>query len=175
MQVLQGAYDVSFDSLAKGSADSVPIGNGDIGANVWVAADGVYLYASKTDAWDENGRLVKLGKVKLAFSPNPFVSGSFRQTLRLADACIVIEAGDGFRLEIWADANHPAIRFRSRADAPMTVQASIEPWRSEARELPPEESHFAIGPRSPKECSARAPRSHRLPPKDHQWCPGSQR
>ena len=61
----------------------MPIGNGEIGANVWVEENGDLLfYLSKTDAWSENGRLLKLGKVRVALAPNPLQQGgTFRQTL----------------------------------------------------------------------------------------------
>lgn len=37
----------------------MPLGNGDIGLNVWVEDGGDLLfYLSKTDAWDENARLI---------------------------------------------------------------------------------------------------------------------
>ena len=41
----------------------MPLGNGDIGLNAWAHADGsIHLLISKTDAWDDNSRLVKVGE-----------------------------------------------------------------------------------------------------------------
>jgi hypothetical protein len=41
----------------------MPLGNGNIGANVWVNPAGeLYLLISKTDAWNENGQLLKIGE-----------------------------------------------------------------------------------------------------------------
>lgn len=61
----------------------MPLGNGDIGLNVWGEEDGDLLfYLSKTDAWDENARLLKLGRIRVSLRPNPFRAGlPFRQTL----------------------------------------------------------------------------------------------
>jgi len=53
----------------------MPIGNGDIGLNLWVEAGGALVfYISKTDAWNENGSLLKLGRVRVQLSPNPFTT-----------------------------------------------------------------------------------------------------
>jgi hypothetical protein len=55
-------YNVVWDRPGSNSKGSMPIGNGDIGLNVWAEADtgSVCFYISKTDSWDENGRLLKL-------------------------------------------------------------------------------------------------------------------
>ncbi len=55
--------NVIWDSSSRDSWGSMPAGNGDIGANVWVNPDGeIHFYISKTDAFSENGRLLKIGK-----------------------------------------------------------------------------------------------------------------
>jgi hypothetical protein len=75
---------------------SMPLGNGDIGLNVWVEPDGdMLLYVSTTDAWSDNFRLLKLGRVRIAVTPNPFASGKpFVQRLKLSTGTIEIVAGD---------------------------------------------------------------------------------
>ena len=108
------AYDVIWTTPSKDSADSMPIGNGDIGLNVWVEEDGdLCFYIGKTDSWDENGRLLKLGRIRVKLSPNPFSKGlPFEQTLKLREGEIAIAAGaknSRVTLRIWVDANHPAI------------------------------------------------------------------
>ena len=70
------AYNVVWDSPSKDSSGSMPIGNGDVGLNVWVEESGdLVFYIGKTDAWSETVRLLKLGRVRVRLSPNPFVSG----------------------------------------------------------------------------------------------------
>ena len=57
-------YNVSWDSLGNYSADSMPLGNGDIGLNLWTEQNGdVLFYISKTDALLENASPVKLAKI----------------------------------------------------------------------------------------------------------------
>ena len=63
-------YNVVWDSPSADYNGSMPIGNGDIGANVWVEDGGDLLfYISKTDSWSENARLLKLGKVRVRLNP----------------------------------------------------------------------------------------------------------
>ena len=68
------ACNVVWDTPSKEHNGSMPIGNGDIGMNVWVDTGGnLWLLLSKTDAWSENCRLLKLGRVRVRLTPNPFV------------------------------------------------------------------------------------------------------
>ena len=85
-------YNVVWDSPSKNSYGSMPIGNGDIGLNVWVEPDrGLLFYIGKTDAWSENGRLLKLGRVRVGISPTPFGKGQpFKQTLDLAGTDVIV-------------------------------------------------------------------------------------
>jgi hypothetical protein len=80
---------------------SMPLGNGDIGCNVWVEPNKDLLFTiGKTDSWSENGRLLKLGRVRVSFSPNPFYHGDawnfrpFRQELKLRQGELEITAGE---------------------------------------------------------------------------------
>ncbi len=81
--------NVSWDTPGPGSSESMPIGNGDIGLNVWVEPNGdLDLYIGKTDAWSsevtagmdpwmkQGGILSKLGLVFVSLSPNPLGPGS---------------------------------------------------------------------------------------------------
>ena len=86
-------YDVVWDSPSEDSRGSMPLGNGDIGLNVWVEKGGDLLfYLSKTDAWSDNvyetKGLLKLGRIRVKFSLNPFAEGNaFRQVLRPSGGC----------------------------------------------------------------------------------------
>ncbi|MCU0874608.1 MAG: DUF5703 domain-containing protein, partial [Pirellulaceae bacterium] len=130
------SYNVVWESPSANYGGSLPLGNGDIGLNVWVEADGdLQFLISKTDAWDDNARLVKIGKVCVHLEPNPFAAGqSFRQTLHLRDATIVTEAGDGDRravVRVWVDANLPVIHLTADSQSPLEATAAIELWRTE--------------------------------------------
>lgn len=134
------AYNVVWTSPSKDSNGSMPIGNGDIGLNVWVEEGGDLLfYIGKTDAWDEHCRLLKLGRVRVALSPNPFAADSpFRQELRLHEGEIVIRAGRSghvAELRVWVDANHPVIHVELQSEMTVRMKATLETWRNEKRAL----------------------------------------
>lgn len=136
-------YEVSWDSRGAGSRDSMPTGNGDIGLNVWAEESGdLLVYVSKTDAWDENGRLLKLGRLRVSLTPNALLRRPFRQTLSLRRGEVAIEAGaDGerVRIAIWCDANRPAVHVEAQADRPVAIRVRLELWRTEERVIPKEE------------------------------------
>jgi len=143
-------YDVVWTSPSKNSSGSMPLGNGDIGLNAWVEEGGDLLfYISKTDAWSGNGRLLKLGRVRVKLSPNPFTKGApFEQALRLRGGEIVIRAGEGAAataIRVWVDANRPLIRVESENPRGHTVQVGLELWRTEPRQLKGQELHSAYG------------------------------
>jgi len=127
-------YNVIWDSPSSDHHGSMPLGNGDIGLNAWLTAEGdVQFFISKTDAWDDYGRLVKVGAVRVHLEPNPFAENPpFRQTLGLRDATLKVEAGDGparVGVQVWVDANHPAIHVAVESASPVEATAAIELWR----------------------------------------------
>jgi hypothetical protein len=66
-------YNIAWTTPGMNSQGSMPLGNGDIGINAWVETSGdLVFYLSKTDAWCENGQLLKLGQIRVSLSPNPF-------------------------------------------------------------------------------------------------------
>ena len=134
-------YNISWDSPGKSSSDSMPLGNGDIGLNVWTEQNGDLLfYISKTDSWGDNSRLLKVGKVRIRVEPSPLATGDeFRQTLSPKEGRIHIQYGKPGRsaeLTVWVDANNPVIHVSSESPKPVTLTVTNEPWRTERYELP---------------------------------------
>lgn len=129
-------YNVIWDSPSVGASGSMPLGNGDIGVNVWVEQNGdLLLLLGKTDAWDENASLLKLGRVRIRLTPNPFASGNtFLQTLKLRSGHIQIALGD-VTLRVWVDANLPTIRIDAQSGAEFVINAILESWRTEPRTI----------------------------------------
>ena len=123
--------EVVWDSPSADSRGSMPIGNGDIGANVWVEPSGdLLLLLSKSDAWDEVSRLSKLGLLRIKL---PSVTG-FRQELRLADGEIRITAG-GVTTRVWIDANQPVVHVEMAGAQPFTTSVAHETWRTQEKTL----------------------------------------
>jgi hypothetical protein len=129
-------YNLVWNSPSPNAAGSMPIGNGEVGLNVWVEPNGDLLfYISRTDAWSECNRLLKLGRVRIHLTPNPFATGQpFRQELKLSDGQIVISNGD-MTLRVFVDADAPVIYVSGQGKTPRTVTATFETWRNEQRVL----------------------------------------
>jgi hypothetical protein len=125
----------------------MPLGNGDIGLNVWVEQNGdLAFYISKTDAWGgeldaqkdpcmkQGGVLMKLGAIHVSVNPNPLAkSTSFKQILKLRNGEIWIQEGEGkaaVKLRVWVDANHPVIRVEAQSGSPVTVNVKLDNWRA---------------------------------------------
>jgi len=141
------SYNVQWDTPGPTSAQSMPLGNGDIGLNVWVEQNGdLAFYISKTDAWGgeldaqkdpwmkQGGVLMKLGAIHVSVSPNPLAkSASFKQILKLGGGEILVQEGEGkaaVKLRVWVDANHPVIRVEAQSGSPVTVNVTLDNWRA---------------------------------------------
>lgn len=138
------ANDVIWHSLGTNENDSMPIGNGDIALNVWTEQNGdIVLLLAKSDAWSENGQLLKLGRVRVRLTPNPFTnSPSFVQTLKLESGEIQI-ASSRTIIHIWADANHPSVHLQVESRQPLQMEASSEIWRKKKYHLDQEAMQHA--------------------------------
>jgi len=125
------ANDVTWTELGHNENDSMPIGNGDLAANIWTEQNGdLMLLVAKVDAWTELGKLVKLGRVRVQIAPNPFVGAAhFQQALRLENGSIEIKSGANVVL-VWVDANRPVIHVEATLEHPATMQATLELWRT---------------------------------------------
>src|ERR1700757_1273232 len=123
--------DVTWTTLGQNENDSMPIGNGDLAANVWTEPNGdLVLLVAKADAWTEVGKLVKLGRVRVHLTPNPFVGTSdFAQFLTLENSTVNIKSGAN-SIRVWVDANHPVLHVEASLENPATFQADLELWRT---------------------------------------------
>jgi len=133
--------DVVWTSPSVNAAGSMPIGNGEVGANVWVdAATGeLCCYLARTDAFSEACRLLKLGKVRLKLEPNPFVASKpFAQRLHLVSGCIRILGGDAdlaVELRLFVDAESDVVHVTGVSSQPLEVTVVGETWRTADKQL----------------------------------------
>ncbi len=144
------ASNVVWTSPSTNSQGSMPLGNGDIGVNVWTEnGRDLVFYLSKTDAWDENGSLLKLGKVRVCLPEDTFAaSGPFKQELRLQDGTIRIDAGTGSNattVKLWIDTSNPTVQIDIQRAAAFNANVTFEPWRTERRQLTGQELNVAYG------------------------------
>lgn len=149
-QVKLAPYNVVWNSQSSGPSGSMPIGNGDIGANVWVDSSGLLqLYISKTDAYSEIGRLLKIGKITIATTPAILNGASFTQTLDIEKGCIFITATNQLKqsitISIFADANNPAITIIGKASTGVSVNIKNALWRNKLDTLLGDEKRSAYG------------------------------
>ncbi len=136
--------DLVWTSPSKDAAGSMPIGNGVLGANVWVEPEhGLRILLSRTDTWSEANRLLKVGRLDIRFDPNPFAAGApFIQRLAFARGVLEIEAGtdaERFQLAVFVDADAPILRIVGTSRVPRTMHVVETGWRAERRLLRGEE------------------------------------
>jgi hypothetical protein len=133
------SYNVRWNVPGPTSAQSMPIGNGDIGLNVWVESNGdVGFYIGKSDALSENSwgsyGLLKVGGMHLSMTPSPLASGTtFQQVLKLRTGEIQVTEGPGtsaVTLRIWVDANHLVVRIEASGSQPRTFKVTLNNWRT---------------------------------------------
>lgn len=144
------AYNVVWNSPSKDSSGSMPVGNGDVGVNVWVEENGdIVFYLAKSDAWSENGQLMKVGRVRVRLTPNPFPAAQpFRQTLHLRTSEVVIEGGNPgsqAKISLWVEAFNPVVRVDAETQRPTEVQVIYERWRDQPRMLEGVEADSVYG------------------------------
>ena len=137
------SYNVVWDALSHDAQGSVPLGNGEIGLNAWMSLQGeLCFYIGRTDSWDDNGRLLKIGRVRIVLDPAPPVS-IVRQTLDVGTGTWHVRTGpcpDHRRdvqvdIQLWVDAHHPVIHVSIDSTIPVVATAHIELWRTEPHEL----------------------------------------
>lgn len=132
-------YNVEWKTPSNDFTGSMPIGNGDIGLNVWVEKNGDILFLiGKTDSYDENSTLLKLGRIRLKLTPNTFSSeSSFSQILDLNKSEILIKEGKDFNIRIWVDANNPVINVETSGAYEFMQEVFLETWRDSVKRMEP--------------------------------------
>jgi hypothetical protein len=136
-------YNVVWDTPSKDYNGSMPIGNGDLAANVWVEPAGdLIFYLSKSDSWTGGGpdpELVKLGRVRVKLSPPLYVNGAtFKQELDLKSGMIRIQSAIGDQqsaIQFWIDANRPVVHVDIQNSVACTAEIALESWRAEGKWL----------------------------------------
>ena len=134
-------YNVVWTTPSKHAGESMPVSGGDIGLNVWVENGQLLFYVARAGCRDENGALLKLGRVRIKLTPNPFGKDStFGQQLKLTQGCIEISgqstiANRKSTIRIWVEVHRPIVHVDIASDAPVAAEAVYESWRTETIEL----------------------------------------
>jgi alpha-L-fucosidase 2 len=121
------------------AAQSLPIGNGREGANVWVTETGaIHLLLAHNEAYSENSRLSKVGLVVIEAEHPALRTGEFSQELDAHRGILTLtaETGPRMRISIFADAHHPCLRVIIDGPEPVRLQTRVELCRPKRRIVP---------------------------------------
>ncbi len=114
----------------------MPCGGGDIGLNIWVENGDLFFYIARSGTFDENNTLLKLGRVRIKLSPNPFEGKTFQQQINLKDGNVTIKASNGkltSEILFWVDVFRPVIHVEIKNNSAVTTEANYETWRYKDR------------------------------------------
>ncbi|SMC38304.1 DUF5703 domain-containing protein [Pedobacter africanus] len=129
--------NVIWTSQSANAAASMPCGGGDVGLNVWVEHGELFLYIARSGTFDENNTLLKLGRMRLKLSPNPFdEKSSFKQELVLKDGYVKITGARGSlrtEVNVWVDVFKPVVHLDVKSNHKTIAVAGYESWRHNDR------------------------------------------
>lgn len=125
------AYNITWDHQSKDAAGSMPLSGGVLGLNVWVENNDLLFLMGSPNCMDENGMQVKLGLMRLRFSPAVF-EHHFRQELNLQRSEMVISgktaSGVPVTVKLWCSIDQPVIHIEMEAGTPVELAVSYETW-----------------------------------------------
>lgn len=136
------SYNVMWDTPSNHAGESMPVGGGDIGLNVWVEDGDILFYIARSGTFDENNQMLKLGRVRLRITPNPFKEiHHFQQVLKLYEGYIEITASDvqgkSIKVDVWVEVHQPIVHVEIHSDDLVEVEATYENWRLQEGHLAP--------------------------------------
>ncbi|UOR03551.1 DUF5703 domain-containing protein [Hymenobacter aerilatus] len=136
--------NIIWTSQSKNSGESMPCGGGDIGLNVWAENGDVLFYVARSGTFDENNSLLKLGRVRLRLTPNPFEGSAFKQTLNLQQGNVTLTGTAGkttAQVHIWVDVFKPIVHVEVSSNEKLAAEATYESWRFADRLLKAKENN----------------------------------
>lgn len=134
----QDSYNVTWTSPSSDAWESMPLsGRRGAGANVWIQDGSLWLYLAHNMAYDEDGRLMKLGALRITPSNGAFNHiASFKQKLDIYKGCISIVStsknGANISMKLWfADEN---LMIESTSRQQNTFDVRFGSWRDKTRD-----------------------------------------
>ena len=130
-----GALDhckITWTTPSKDSLDSMPLsGRMGAGANAWVQDGSIWLYLAHNGAYDEHGRLLKLGCIRLTPKDLNLGGDGFVQELDPATGTIAIEQGD-FKASLWFAGE--TLVYESTSGKPAPLEVAFGTWREKTKD-----------------------------------------
>lgn len=125
-------YSITWTTPSQDSVDSMPLsGRLGAGANVWVQDGSIWLYLAHNGAYDSNGRLLKLGCVRITPKHLSLGSAGFSQKLDPQTGTITIAQGD-FQASLWFAGETLIVESADTAAHPLEVAYGT--WREKTKD-----------------------------------------
>lgn len=131
VDVFPQSYNIEWNAPSENALASMPLsGRLGAGANVWVQDGSLWLYLGHNGAYDSQGRLLKLGCIRL--TPENMVLGEndFSQVLDFETGTIHISQGD-LSLRLWFAGEN--LVMESSSDSDMVWNVAYATWRDRDR------------------------------------------
>lgn len=134
-------YNVLWNTQSLNSSESMPLGGGDIGLNVWMENGDILFYLSRSGTFDENNQFLKLGRVRIQMKPNIFLENDcqFSQELKLHDGYVQIKGkkrGKEVTVNLWVNVFKPVVNVDINSSFALKVTGIYENWRTAERLVP---------------------------------------
>ncbi len=123
--------DYTWSTQSRNSSESMPLGGGDLGLNVWVEGDELLFYICRSGSYDEHNTLLKAGRVRLTIEGGD-QEAPFSQTLRLSKSEMEVRL-KGATVLLWVDAFSPVVQVRVESPKPIACEVAYENWRYQDR------------------------------------------
>ena len=125
---------IKFNQIGKNDCDSFPLGNGDIGINVWPAINNrIEMYISKTDSFSSALELLKIGKVTIDLESDEIVKFISYELNTETGICKILY--DTAVVTMFVDMYNPCIRINVNSDYKIKVRVNNEMWRKKDTRL----------------------------------------
>jgi hypothetical protein len=123
---------ITWNTPSRDSLDSMPLsGRMGAGANVWVQDGSIWLYLAHNGAYDEQGRLLKLGCVRITPKDISLGEAGFSQTLDPAIGTISITQND-FKATLWFAGE--TLVYESESATAQPLEVAFGTWRDKTKE-----------------------------------------
>ena len=124
-------YNIRWYGPGRDSSESMPMGGHDIGCNVWMEGNSVYLYIQQSGWFDENNSMLKFGRLRLIFE-EALIGRDSMQELVLEEGYIKIRIKD-IRLILWTDVQYPVVHLEYKSEKKHRFTVHYESWRTRDR------------------------------------------
>ncbi len=135
--------NLQWTTPGTSASQSMPCGGGDIGMNVWVENGELLIYVARSGSFNEENALLKAGRIRMKFSPNPFDGKIVKQELNLEGGYITVTGENNAAravIKIWADVFEPVAHIEVKSGKKINVEAAYESWRYQERVIKPREN-----------------------------------